>query len=50
LSKQDKLEEAIAALEKARDLFKAQRNSQKADQIEQLLQQLLSFERTPTTN
>ena len=50
LSKQEKLEEAIAALEKARDLFKAQRNSQKADQIEQLLQQLLSFERTPTTN
>lgn len=40
LMKQDNLEEAIAALEKARDLFKAQRDTQKADQIDQLLQQI----------
>ena len=40
LLKQDKLEDALAAFEKARDLFKAQRNPQKADQIAQLLQQM----------
>lgn len=40
LIKKHKPEEALAALEKARDLFKAQRNTQKADQIEQLLQQI----------
>lgn len=40
LVKQHKIEEAIAALEKARDLFKAQRNTQKADQVDQLLQQI----------
>ena len=40
LIKQHKPEEARAALEKARDLFKAQLNTQKADQIEQLLQQI----------
>lgn len=40
LIKQNNLEEAIAAIEKARDLFKAQRNTQKADQIDQLLQQI----------
>ena len=40
LIKQDKLDEAIAALEKARDLFKAQRNTQKADQVDQLLQEI----------
>lgn len=39
LVKQDKLEEAIATLEKARDLFKAQRNTQKADSVDRLLQQ-----------
>ena len=38
--KQAKPIEAIAALEKARDLFKAQRNTQKADQIDRLLQQI----------
>ncbi len=37
LSKLDLLEEAIAALKTARDLYKAQGNTQKADQIEQLL-------------
>lgn len=40
LLKQDKLEDATVALEKARDLFKAQRNTQKANQVDQLLQQL----------
>lgn len=40
LIKQHKPEEAFAALEKARDLFKAQRDTQKADRIEQLLQQI----------
>ena len=40
LLKQDKLEEAIATLKTARDLFTAQRNTQKADQINQLLQQI----------
>lgn len=40
LVKQDKLEEARAVLEKARDLFKAQRNTQKADSVDQLLQEI----------
>ena len=40
LVKQDKLEEAIAALQQARDLFKAQRNTQKADSVEQILQEI----------
>ena len=40
LLKQDKLEEAIATLETARDIFTAGRNTQKADQINQLLQQI----------
>jgi TolA-binding protein len=40
LLKQDKLEEAIATLKTARDLFTAGRNTQKADQINQLLQQI----------
>jgi len=40
LSQQDKLEEAVAALEKARELFQGQRDLKKAEQIEQLLQQL----------
>jgi TolA-binding protein len=39
LMQQNKLEEAVGTLEKARDLFKAQRNTQKADQIDRLLQQ-----------
>jgi TolA-binding protein len=42
LVKQDKLAEAIASVEKARDLFKAQRNPQKANQIDQLLQQMIA--------
>lgn len=40
LVKQDKLEEGIAALEKARDLLKAQRNPKKAEQVDQLLKQI----------
>jgi len=40
LVKQNKLEDGITALEKAQDLFKAQRNSQKAEQIAQLLEQM----------
>lgn len=40
LVKQDKLKDALTALATARDLFKAQRHTQKADQIEQLLQQM----------
>lgn len=40
LVKQDKIEEAITTLAKARDLFKAQRNPQKADFVEQLLQKI----------
>jgi TolA-binding protein len=40
LVKQDKLEEAIATLETARDLFKAQRQNQKAETVEQLLQEI----------
>ena len=40
LIKQHNIEEAIAALEKARDLFIAQRNPQKADSVEQLLQEI----------
>lgn len=40
LVKQDKIEQAIAALEKARDLFITQRNPQKADSVEQLLQEI----------
>ena len=42
LVKQDKLAEAIASVEKARDLFKAQRNPQKANQIDQLLQKMIA--------
>lgn len=40
LIKQDKPEEAIAALETARDLFKAQRNSQEAEQVDRLIQEI----------
>ncbi len=40
LVKQGKLEEAMAALKTTGDLYKAQGNSQKADQIEQLLQEV----------
>lgn len=40
LVKQDKLEEAIASLETARDLFIAQRQNQKAETVEQLLQEI----------
>ena len=40
LVKQDKIEAAIAALEKAKDLFMSQRNPQKADSVEQLLQEI----------
>lgn len=40
LIKQDNLDEAIAALKKARDLFKAQRNTHKADSVDQLIQQI----------
>jgi predicted Zn-dependent protease len=42
LIKLGSLEEAIAALKTARDLYKAQGNSHKADQIEQLLSQSLT--------
>ncbi|KJH70108.1 tetratricopeptide repeat protein [Aliterella atlantica] len=40
LMKQEKLEGAIAAFTTAKDLFLKQKNPQKAEQIEQLLQQL----------
>lgn len=40
LVKQGKLEEAIATLETARDLFIAQRQNQKAETVEQLLQEI----------
>lgn len=40
LMKQEKLEDAIAAFTKAKELFLKQKNPQKAEQIEQLLQQL----------
>lgn len=40
--KLEKLPEATQALEKARELFKAQRNEQKSGQIEQLLQTISS--------
>lgn len=40
LVKQDKIEEAIATWETARDLFKAQRQNQKAETVEQLLQEI----------
>ncbi len=38
--KLEKLEDATLSLEKARDLFKSQRNEQKSEQIEQLLQSI----------
>jgi TolA-binding protein len=38
--KQDKLDEAKASLSTARDLLKAQRNTQKAQSVEQLLEQI----------
>lgn len=40
LMKQEKLADAIAAFTKAKELFLKQKNPQKAEQIEQLLQQL----------
>ncbi|HCF28457.1 MAG TPA: hypothetical protein DEV81_14940 [Cyanobacteria bacterium UBA11049] len=40
LVKQDKLDEARGTLETARDLLLAQRNTQKAESVEQLLQQI----------
>jgi TolA-binding protein len=40
LMQQDKLDVAITTLQQARDLLTAQRNPQKAQQIEQLLQQI----------
>ncbi len=40
LVKQDKLDEAVSVLETARDLLLAQRNPQKAESVEQLLQQI----------
>lgn len=40
LVKQEKRSCAIATLEKARDLLLAQRNTQKAESVEQLLQQI----------
>jgi TolA-binding protein len=40
LVKLEKLEDATLALEKAKDLFKSQRNEQKSEQIEQLLQSM----------
>lgn len=40
LVKQDRLEEAIATLETAKDLLKAGRNAQKAESVEQVLQQI----------
>lgn len=45
LLKQEKLDEAQDSLKKARDLFKAQGNANKADHVDQLLQQLASSER-----
>lgn len=42
LMKQEKLEDAIAAFTKAKELFLKQKNPQKAERIEQLLQQLSS--------
>ena len=46
LMKLEKLPEAISSLEKARDLFTSQRNSQKSEQIEQLLQKISNTENT----
>ena len=40
LVKLGKLDEAVSVLEAARDLLKAQRNPQKAESVEQLLQQI----------
>ncbi len=40
LIQQGKFEEATSTLEKARDLFKRQRQNQQADAVEQLLQQI----------
>ncbi len=40
LMKLQKLESATASLEKAQELFKSQRNEQKSEQIEQLLQSI----------
>lgn len=40
LMKQEKIENAIAAFTKAKELFLKQKNPQKAEQIEQLLEQL----------
>lgn len=40
LVKQNKLEEAVTVLEKTSQLLKAQRQNQKAEQVDQLLQQL----------
>jgi TolA-binding protein len=40
LVKQNKLGEAIAVLEAARDLFRAQRQNQKADTVEQLVTEI----------
>lgn len=45
LMKQEKLEDAIAAFTKAKELFLKQKNPQKAEQIEQLLQQLSNSDR-----
>lgn len=45
LMKQEKLENAIAAFTKAKELFLKQKNPQKAEQIEQLLQQLSNSDR-----
>ncbi len=42
LMKLKKLESATSSLEKARDLFKSQRNEQKSEQIEQLLQSIFN--------
>ncbi len=44
LMKLEKLPEAISSLEKARDLFASQHNSQKSEQIEQLLQTISTTE------
>lgn len=40
LMQQDKQQEAIASLEQARDLFQVQRQPQKSDQINHILQQI----------
>lgn len=40
LIKQGKLEEASPTFEKARDLFKKQRNTEKADRVDELLEQI----------